>query len=197
MILNNNFFFFNILIKLSNIKFFKNIHNFNNKIMTSKQKSRGEVNFSNIKPWKQKGTGKARAGSKSSPIWRGGGKIFPNIPLKFKKKINKRLNKKIFFFLFKKGFDIKKIFFIKIPRFEYKTFLFLEFLNNLIKTNKKKILFVLKKKKMECMKNIKNINFIYYKNFFSCDIINNEIIFIDIFIIDYYNDIFKNIKKIN
>lgn len=39
-------------------------------------KSRGEVNFSNVKPWKQKGTGRARAGTKRSPIWRKGGNSF-------------------------------------------------------------------------------------------------------------------------
>src|SRR5687767_8446737 len=47
---------------------------------TRKQKSRGEINKSNKKPWKQKGTGRARAGRASSPLWRGGGKIFPNLP---------------------------------------------------------------------------------------------------------------------
>ena len=39
-------------------------------------KSRGEISFSNKKPWKQKGTGRARAGSSRSPLWRSGGVIF-------------------------------------------------------------------------------------------------------------------------
>lgn len=43
---------------------------------TVKTKSRGEVAFSNAKPWKQKGTGRARAGTKRSPIWRSGGNSF-------------------------------------------------------------------------------------------------------------------------
>ena len=44
----------------------------------SKQKDREEVRHSTTKPWRQKGTGRARSGMTSSPIWRGGGKTFPN-----------------------------------------------------------------------------------------------------------------------
>ncbi|MEQ1814491.1 MAG: 50S ribosomal protein L4 [Candidatus Nitrotoga sp.] len=46
----------------------------------SKQKGRSEIAKSTRKPWAQKGTGRARAGMASSPLWRGGGKIFPNSP---------------------------------------------------------------------------------------------------------------------
>lgn len=52
----------------------------NARLGTRKQKARGEVNKSNKKPWRQKGTGRARAGRASSPLWRGGGRIFPNLP---------------------------------------------------------------------------------------------------------------------
>ena len=44
------------------------------------QKDRGEVSHTTKKPWRQKGTGRARAGMSSSPLWRGGGRIFPNRP---------------------------------------------------------------------------------------------------------------------
>src|SRR4030065_2253571 len=47
---------------------------------TRAQKARGEINKSNKKPWRQKGTGRARAGRASSPLWRGGGKNFPHPP---------------------------------------------------------------------------------------------------------------------
>src|SRR5262244_4679881 len=59
---------------------------------TRKQKARGEINKSHKKPWRQKGTGRARAGRTSSPLWRGGGKIFPNLPDEnFSHKVNRKM----------------------------------------------------------------------------------------------------------
>lgn len=59
---------------------------------TRAQKSRGLIAKSTRKPWKQKGTGRARAGMASSPLWRGGGRIFPNLPDEnFSQKINKKM----------------------------------------------------------------------------------------------------------
>ena len=56
------------------------------------QKDRAEVKHSTRKPWRQKGTGRARAGMTSSPLWRGGGRIFPNSPDEnFTQKINKKM----------------------------------------------------------------------------------------------------------
>ena len=59
---------------------------------TRAQKARCEINKSNKKPWRQKGTGRARAGRASSPLWRGGGKIFPNLPEEnFSQKVNRKM----------------------------------------------------------------------------------------------------------
>ena len=56
------------------------------------QKGRSDVAKSTRKPWRQKGTGRARAGMASSPLWRGGGKIFPNSPLEnFSHKVNRKM----------------------------------------------------------------------------------------------------------
>ena len=57
-----------------------------------KQKDREEVSHTTKKPWRQKGTGRARAGMTSSPLWRGGGRIFPNSPEEnFSQKVNKKM----------------------------------------------------------------------------------------------------------
>ena len=59
---------------------------------TRAQKDRQQVHHSTKKPFKQKGTGRARAGMTSSPLWRGGGRIFPNSPEEnFAQKINKKM----------------------------------------------------------------------------------------------------------
>ena len=59
---------------------------------TRAQKTRAEVRHSTKKPFRQKGTGNARAGMTSSPLWRGGGRIFPNSPEEnFGQKINKKM----------------------------------------------------------------------------------------------------------
>ena len=59
---------------------------------TRAQKDREQVKHSTKKPWRQKGTGRARAGMTSSPIWRGGGRTFPNSPDEnFTHKVNKKM----------------------------------------------------------------------------------------------------------
>jgi len=58
---------------------------------TACAKTRGEVNRSGKKPWRQKGTGRARAGSAGSPIWRGGGVVFGPRPRDYSKKVNKKV----------------------------------------------------------------------------------------------------------
>ncbi|MDR3087838.1 MAG: 50S ribosomal protein L4, partial [Azoarcus sp.] len=56
------------------------------------QKTRAEVSHSTKKPFRQKGTGNARAGMSSSPLWRGGGRIFPNRPDEnFSQKVNRKM----------------------------------------------------------------------------------------------------------
>jgi large subunit ribosomal protein L4 len=60
---------------------------------TRAQKTRAEVRHSTKKPWRQKGTGRARAGMTSSPLWRGGGRIFPN---KADENFTQKLNRKMY-----------------------------------------------------------------------------------------------------
>ena len=64
----------------------------NARLGTRAQKGRSDIAKSTRKPWRQKGTGRARAGMASSPLWRGGGKIFPNSPEEnFSHKVNRKM----------------------------------------------------------------------------------------------------------
>lgn len=67
----------------------------NKRSVIAHTKDRSEITGSNKKPWKQKGTGRARTGSVKNPIWRGGGTIFgPTNERNFSKKVNRKSNKK-------------------------------------------------------------------------------------------------------
>ena len=59
---------------------------------TRAQKARADINKSHKKPWRQKGTGRARAGQANSPLWRGGGKVFPStLDENFSQKVNRKM----------------------------------------------------------------------------------------------------------
>lgn len=63
---------------------------------TANTKTRAEVKASSKKPWRQKGTGRARAGNTASPIWRGGGVVFGPKPRSYAKDVNKKTRKLAF-----------------------------------------------------------------------------------------------------
>ncbi|MDB6146814.1 MAG: rplD [Spartobacteria bacterium] len=63
---------------------------------TANTKTKAEVDLSGSKPWRQKGTGRARAGYKSSPLWRGGGVVFGPKPRDYSKKTSKSLRRLAF-----------------------------------------------------------------------------------------------------
>ena len=58
---------------------------------TSAQKNRSAVSGGGAKPWRQKGTGRARAGTSRSPIWRKGGRAFPSSPRSYDQKVNRKM----------------------------------------------------------------------------------------------------------
>lgn len=86
--------FFNVKYNESLLHQIVLFYSYNSHVRTKSQKTRSEVSGGGIKPWRQKGTGRARAGSIRSPLWRGGGKIFAARGLVEKrKKINKKMYK--------------------------------------------------------------------------------------------------------
>lgn len=120
MNLSENFFiFFNIAKKAKYlIHHVLKISNANNRQYTINTKTKSEVRGGGCKPWKQKGTGRARAGSNRSPLWRGGGVIFgPKMKITINKinKKEKQLSLKTFIYNKQKqifvfnNFDIQKI----------------------------------------------------------------------------------------
>ena len=66
----------------------------NGRRWSKKTKNRSEVNGGGKKPWRQKGTGRARAGTTRGPIWRGGGVTFAHQPGKEPAKLNKKMYRK-------------------------------------------------------------------------------------------------------
>ena len=83
---------------------------------SSKQKNRSEVRGGGKKPYRQKGTGRARAGTIRSPIWRGGGVTFASRPRDYSKKINKKMYKAALRSIFSELLRQEKLIAIEHPK---------------------------------------------------------------------------------
>jgi len=95
-------------------------------------KTKGEVRGGGKKPWKQKGTGRARAGSIRSPLWRGGGITFgPRSNANFTKKVNKKIERKALFMVLSDKLSNNKL--VVVDKFIIKNIKTKDFLNNVIK----------------------------------------------------------------
>lgn len=122
-------------------------------------KDRSEVRGGGIKPWRQKGTGRARHGSIRSPIWRGGGITFgPTKERVFKKKINKKMKRKaLFMVLTSKVKDDELILLDKLQISEPKTKLMVKVLESILKDKKKNSLIIIPKKDENIVRATRNI----------------------------------------
>lgn len=126
-------------------------------------KTRSDVAGGGKKPWRQKGTGRARAGSIRSPLWRGGGIIFgPTKERNYQQKINKKIKKQVFLMTLSDKVKEKKLYVLdKIEMPEIKTKDFNKILFNLISDYKKnrnrKILLALPEKDLNIIKSARNI----------------------------------------
>ncbi|WMC18970.1 MAG: 50S ribosomal protein L4 [Enterobacteriaceae bacterium PSpicST1] len=167
------------------ISFFINKHTRN-----KSQKNKSEVSGSNKKPWRQKGTGKARAGSLKSPIWRSGGVTFASKPKKYNLKINKKMYRGA----------IKCIISELIK--QNRLVIFNNFSINLPKTNillkkikdikKKKILIITKKIDKNLFlssRNIYNIKINDIKNINILNLINSNKVIITLDVLRYFENI--------
>jgi large subunit ribosomal protein L4 len=144
-------------------------------------KDRSEVSGGGKKPWKQKGTGRARSGSSRSPIWIGGGVTFgPTKDRNFKKKINQKMKQKALFMAFSDKLATNSLVVIDNLEFqEYKTKKFNEMLTSLEKKvllNERRDILIVNETKEEKAKyssrNLKGVKIINLENINLVDLLN-------------------------
>ena len=127
---------------------------------THATKTRGEVSFSGAKPWKQKGTGNARAGQRNSPLWRKGGIVFGPQPRDYYQKMPKQKRKLALNMAFSNLVKEDNLVLVDLIKFEEaKTKNVASFLKN-VKVDGKKVIIALSKKDdviKTAAKNIKNV----------------------------------------
>ncbi len=114
----------------------------NKRVSSAHTKTRGEVRGGGRKPWRQKGTGRARAGSIRSPLWKGGGVTFGPLNQKnFFKKINKKMRKKALMLAIFDKIKEKRLYILEPPPFK-KTKEFYNYLCKILEKDKKMIYFI-------------------------------------------------------
>lgn len=134
---------------------------------TASTKTRGEVSYSNKKPWKQKGTGNARCGDRKSPLWRHGGIIFGPRPGGRKLSVNRKISKMAWSNLFSKLFSANKVACLDLNEIEVNgsAKLLRSFVENVGKGNFSKIVLLLNSYDLNIIKtfrNFSNVNIEFY-----------------------------------
>ena len=151
-------------------------------------KGRAEVSGGGKKPWKQKGTGRARVGSSRSPIWRGGGVTFgPSSDRNFKKKINQKSKQKAMFMVLSERLVEGSLVIIDdLSSKEYKTKDFNKLISaieeKVLKTKRRDILVIngAKDQKTFCSaKNLENVKIINPENISALELLNHKYLLID------------------
>ena len=133
---------------------------------SANSKTRSEVRGGGRKPWKQKGTGRARAGSNRSPLWKGGGVIFGPKPIKRAKKINKKeWNLAIRTLLYNKSSNLLLVQDFENVIKDSKTSIFAKFLTTLNINTDSKVLIIYDSKDDQISRACRNIDNLELVNF--------------------------------
>ena len=165
----------------------------NKRAGTADTKGRGEVRGGGRKPWKQKGTGRARHGSSRSPIWVGGGVTHgPLAEKNYKRTITKSMRAQALFSVLSKKFKDKEILFVdSLEMSEAKTKSAKEVMKNLAKTSKWKIIENAKKPKIlvalsgrnekieKSFRNLPQLEIVFLKNLNPLDVLNYRYLLIE------------------
>ena len=153
----------------------------NRRINIAHTKTRGERAGSGKKPWKQKGTGRARVGTASNPIWRKGGVAFgPSNEINFKKKINKKVNQKAIKMVLSGKLRDKELVVLIYNNFENKKTKFAQDFLNILDI-KGKVLWAFDKKELENQKvsrNLEKVKNIFVDKINVYDMLNTKYLFI-------------------
>lgn len=143
---------------------------------TKKVKERGEVSGSGKKPWKQKGTGRARAGSIRSPIWRGGGITFgPTGKENYVKKVNKKVHRKALLGCLNQVFFNDRLIILKEFNLKKPSTSEIKKISNNLNIIKSKKLFVIDfedKNLYLSLRNVKNYKVVSFDNLTIFDLLN-------------------------
>jgi len=167
----------------------------NKRAGTADTKNRGEVRGGGRKPWRQKGTGRARHGSSRSPIWVGGGVTHgPLAEKNYKRKVSKKMRAQALFSVLSKKLKDNEILFVdsfSLP--EIKTKKAVEVMKNLAKAGGFKLLITSKSKKPKVLtalsgrnekaeksfRNIPTLEIVFLKNLNPMDILNHQYLLIE------------------
>jgi len=165
---------------------------------TSSTKTRAEVRGGGKKPWRQKGTGRARAGSIRSPLWRHGGVIFGPKPRNYRINIPKKKKRLSLKMAIKSKIDTNNVIIVDNFKIEEpKTKNIIQILKQLNLDNNKKILFItetLDKNLKLSSRNLKYFNILHINSLNTYDILNSDKI---IFTLNAYNKTFNYTNNIN
>lgn len=149
---------------------------------TADTKDRGEVRGGGRKPWKQKGTGRARHGSTRSPIWVGGGVTHgPLAEKNYKRKITKSMRAQALYSVLSKKLKDEEIIFVdSLAMSEIKTKLAVEVVKNLkIKNRTLVALYDRDPKTEKSFRNIPNLELVFIKNLNPLDVLNHRYLLIE------------------